>query len=126
MTDSELSWTYEKFLDDIDFYVRIKNVNEYVAQFEAYRTCMYDNGKGYPYKFEYATDNGLYEYTADISKAEPLIKGYLKWDGCSDVEFQSYIHGCDGRDTYVNIGKLFCHIYDQVNLMIKTLDNQPL
>ena len=126
MNEDHLPWTYEKFLEDIDFYIRIKNVNEYVAQFEAYRIGKWDDGDGYPYKFEYAEENGSIKFTSDINKAVPLIKGYLKWDGCSDVEFPQYFHGCDGRQPYLDIGKLFTYIYDQVNTMIKTLDNQPL
>jgi len=126
MSKEILPWTYEKVLEDIEFFIRIRNVNEYVAEFEAYKMGMWDDGEGCPYKFECVEENGNIEYSSDINKSAPLIKGYLKWDGCSDVEFPPYIHGCDGRDTYVKIGKLFCYIYDQVNTMIRTMDNQPL
>jgi hypothetical protein len=55
------------------------------------------------------------EHTGDLSKAEPLVKGTIKWDACSHLYFgnEGYIHTCGHRDWLILQGAL-CRVWNQV------------
>lgn len=50
--------------------------------------------------------------TFNFTKAQPLIEGTVKWDGCSHYNFgnEGYIHLC-GKDYILNISELIKRIY---------------
>lgn len=108
----------EHRLEDIEFYFRIKNYSKVSVDFEAYELYTYDNGEGEPLKFMYFDDNGSQHWTSDVSKAEPYVKGFIKWDGCSEVDFARNIHSCEGRWSLVRLGKLFEEIFTIAATMI--------
>jgi hypothetical protein len=117
MVTEQYDWQ-EHWLNDINFYFRIKNSNSVVVDFEAYETKFYDDGNGSPNKFNYFTESGGEEYTHDISKCEPYVKGFIKWDGCSEVDFARNIHSCGGRADLVRLGELFEEVFSVAAIMI--------
>lgn len=117
-----LEWQ-EYYIEDIEFYFRIKNCSDVSVDFEAYELSLYDNGEGKPLKFMYFDYDGAQHWTNDVSKAEPYVKGYIKWDGCSEVDFARNIHSCDGRQSLVRLGKLFEEIFSVAATMINSSNN---
>jgi len=115
--DEQSDWK-EYYINDINFYFRIKNSNSVVVDFEAYETKIYDDGNGSRNKLTYFNEHGSEEYTHDISKCEPYVKGFIKWDGCSEVDFARNIHSCGGRTDLVRLGKLFEEIFTVAAIMI--------
>jgi hypothetical protein len=101
----------EKWFEDIEFYVRMRHENEVVVAFEVHSLQLHDDGKGRPYKFEKrgATHSG--EVTTDPNDSEPYVKGTIKWDGCSHVNFLGYIHACS-RQELVRFGQLFDRLFN--------------
>lgn len=49
--------------------------------------------------------------------SDEIIVGYLKFDGCMNIEFKDYIHFCN-IDNAVRFGKLFERIYQDANELI--------
>ena len=51
--------------------------------------------------------------TIDIADAEIFIKGWIKWDGCSDWDFcttDCMMHACDSSEM-IRLGDLFQELY---------------
>jgi|LauGreDrversion4_2_1035121.scaffolds.fasta_scaffold430828_2 hypothetical protein len=115
------SWQ-EHWLEDIEFYFRIKDVNECVVDFEVYELYHYDDGNGNPLKMQYFQENKEY-YTHNPDLCEPYVKGFIKWDGCSEVNFAKNIHSCGGRESLVRLGPLFDKIFDCAKQMITSSEN---
>ena len=102
------------WLEDIRFFFRVRTDNGVFVEFEAYDVYPHDDGDGKPLKFMYFDDKGVQHWTNDVTKAEsePYVKGFIKWDGCSEVDFARNIHSCEGRADLVRIGTLFDKIFD--------------
>lgn len=88
------SWQ-EHYLEDIEFYFRIKAANECVVDFEVYELYHYDDGNGCSLKMQYFQENQD-NYTDNPELCQPYVKGFIKWDGCSEVNFAPNIHSCGG------------------------------
>ena len=112
----------EIFLNDINFYFRIKNASTVSVDFEAYETTVYDNGEGSEHKFRYFTNEGHEEFTHDVSKCEPYVTGFIKWDGCSEVNFAPNIHSCGGRESLTRLGVLFEKIFKEASSMMDSCE----
>lgn len=108
----------EYWLSDIRFYFRIKNVNDEVVDFQAYDVYYHDDGSGYNLKFKYHDDQGEEFFTSDPNQCTPYVKGHIKWDGCSEVDFARYIYSCGGRSDLVRLGELFEKIFSAAKTMI--------
>lgn len=57
------------------------------------------------------------EYTTNLDESVVFIKGYVKWDGCSNWEVDNddvMIHGCS-RQHLVNVGEIMARCYDMAN-----------
>jgi hypothetical protein len=117
MINEQYEWQ-EFWLNDINFYFRIKNSNSVVVDFEAYETRIYDDGNGAPNKLICFNEQGSEEYTHDVSKADIYVNGFIKWDGCSEVDFARNIHSCGGRTDLVRLGKLFEEVFSVASGMI--------
>lgn len=105
-------WTIEKRFESIGTYVRLRTRNNGLAvEFEVKCLQLHDDGNGEPYKFikKGSTHSGV--YTQEPDEGENLIIGVIKWDGCSDVEFTSPMHGCS-RSDMTRIGELFERLFD--------------
>ena len=118
MKQEQQSEWQEHWLNDINFYFRIQNSNSCVVDFEVYETKIYDDGNGTPNKLIYFNEQGSEEYTHDVSKADIYVEGFIKWDGCSEVDFARHIHSCGGRTDLVRLGKLFEEIFSVAATMI--------
>lgn len=56
------------------------------------------------------------EWTEHLHKAQPFLRGSVKWDGCSNLSFSeqddgSNLHFC-GRKMAAKVGKLLDRLYD--------------
>lgn len=85
----------------------------YVAEVEAFEVCG-RNGlqPDSPLLFEGKDALVLpQDLTTDIEAAETIIRGSIKWDGCSDLTM-GYMHHC-GPSEVIKLGKLFEAIFEQ-------------
>ena len=117
MTEKNIEWQ-EHWLSDIEFYLRIKNSNDVVVDFEAYDVHYHDDGNGYYLKFIYYDEQGQEHYSSSPNQSIPYVKGFIKWDGCSEVDFARNIHSCGGRSDLVRLGELFDKIFSASKTMI--------
>lgn len=55
-------------------------------------------------------------YTKDIEKANVYAHGFVKWDGCSNWEFdeqeRGMLHGCDRKDL-IRLGEVLARCWDK-------------
>lgn len=119
MINEENNWQ-EHWLSDIEFYFRIKSANDVVVDFEAYDVYYYDDGNGYHLKFKYYDSEGEEFYTSDPNQCVPYVKGYIKWDGCSEIDFAKSIHSCGGRSSLVRLGELFEQVFSAASGMLNS------
>lgn len=87
--------------DDIDC-TFVYNLADSYMTFQLFEvTAHSDNGDGkYSVKnYDKKGATSSHETTENISEAQTLIKGTIKWDGCSHIYFgdeEGYIHVCGG------------------------------
>lgn len=105
MSDSLDPWEERRF-DDLLLHVRLRRSSVAAVDYEVRTLTVLDDGVGDSLKFE--TEGAP---TADLGKATPLIKGFIKWDGCSHNDFPSYYHGCQ-REHLTRLGPLFDRLFD--------------
>jgi len=48
---------------------------------------------------------------------DSMMRGFLKWDGCINIEFYNYVHFC-GKEEAMNLGVLLGYIYDMAAEMM--------
>ncbi len=115
-----MTWELVRAFEDIAFFIRMRKVNEVVVCFEAMRTYEYNEGLpgSLPYRFQTLDC----EYTADPEWADIFVKGSVKWDGCSSVDFGSSLHAC-GRKQMTDIGVLFDRLFDMTVELIGHAEN---
>lgn len=103
--------TWEDIKDtSLEVHIRVRLANEACMDFEVYALTLWDDGMGDPYKFIGAD----LKPTPDINTAPPLIRGMIKFDGCSHSNFgdeHGYIHGCS-REEMTRIGKIYELLFD--------------
>lgn len=120
MTSPELKpekpWTQEIYRESLKLYIRARLKNELCAEFEVKPLQLYDDGKGKPWKFEKRSGTVIVP-TDNPDEGELLVRVEVKWDGCSHVYFQPYIHGCDRKDL-TRFGALFEEIFDMAMAMM--------
>ena len=58
-----------------------------------------------------------------IDEAEVFVSGYIKWDGCANLQFEDkgYLHFCS-KEEAENVGKMFGRLYDLAKSMLPTPD----
>jgi len=106
LSEDERETLVEDVLDDSDgFGFRVKwNFYDYWANVEVYQVevIVYEtNVKEFPMAGGNSADT-----TPDISGAEMYLKGYVKWDGCTELE-QGCHHWCGphGYKQHINLLK---------------------
>ena len=57
-------------------------------------------------------------WTTTLASARPLISGYIKWDHCSDWNFDTGIHFC-GYKAAASLGPLFQQVYEEASVILK-------
>jgi hypothetical protein len=94
----EMAWEVEEW-EDLSVSVKIRG--EWVWETE-------DGKKPHAMGYE------VYELGAD--KPDLLVRGQIKWDGCSHNYFGSegYIHGCSVHDM-VRVGKIFERLWERAH-----------
>lgn len=72
----------------------------------------------------YENENGMHDST-DISTASVYLSGGVKWDGCSNMQFDEQtrvmLHFC-GKGNAVKIGELMAAVYDECEPHIERVD----
>lgn len=65
------------------------------------------------------------EEVYDITKSTPYMSGHIKWDGCSNIQFDeqnnAMLHFC-GKTDATNIGVLIARLYDLASKSIPNAD----
>jgi len=105
-----MEWKIERVFEDLELHIRAGLVNSAVIDYEVRGLFLHDDGNGAPLKFR--TEDG--DMTIDLDRAEILVKGSIKWDGCSHNTFgdrNGYIHACS-RSEMVRFGELFNKLFE--------------
>jgi hypothetical protein len=105
-----MEWQIERVFEDLELHVRVGLVNSVVMDYEVRDMAVVGAVHGPSIKFRTA-DGDL---TADPDQAEVLVKGTIKWDGCSHNTFgegNGYLHACS-RAEMVRFGELFNKLFD--------------
>lgn len=105
-------WDVEHTYEELELHVvvKVKKTNNFVVDYEVRALTLYDDGNGPAFKF---IDNESLDPTRDFDRAEIIVKGSIKWDGCSHNDFgeKGYIHGCSRRDL-TRLSTLFERLFD--------------
>ena len=64
-------------------------------------------------------DNKTQQDTDDFTKAEPIVSGYLKWDGC--IDFNAHLHMC-GYNTLIQ--DIIKDLYLEASKVIEFFDEE--
>ena len=88
-------------------HARMRKANSACVDYEVRTLVVYDDGVGDPLKF----DDVEGDPTNDLDKVTPFIKGFIKWDGCSENDFSPHYPGC-GRGHLTRLGPLFDRLFD--------------
>jgi hypothetical protein len=105
-----MEWKVERVFEDLESHIIAGLANSVVMEYEVRDLIFADDGNGSPYKFR--SEDG--DLTSDATKAEILVKGTIKWDGCSHNNFgdeNGYIHACS-RSEIVRLGEMFNRLFD--------------
>lgn len=83
-------------------------VHDYSAQVTAYEIVARAADGGAP-EFHVGGSMDMSDWTQDLDAAEPYLEGYVKWDGCTELN-QGQPHWC-GPAGYAKHILLLQHIY---------------
>ena len=86
----------------------VTEAKEATVSFEVYSLAVGRNSS--IMQWEGFTDAGGNFFTEDITEATPLLKGFIRFDGCSNWEREDD-HYC-GCEEATNLGLLFREMYD--------------
>lgn len=93
-----------------DLHIRVRMNSELTMDYEVRDYQAYGEKRMFQ-----SYDGPNVSQTDDIEAALLLVKGWIKWDGCSHNEFmpedKGYIHACS-RSELVRFGVLFNALYD--------------
>jgi hypothetical protein len=101
----------ERRWEDIELHARMRLENTCVATYEVRRLTLHDDGNGQPLKFFQNDYENGWDVTLDPEAAEVLLRGEIKWDGCSHNYFIDYIHACD-RQELTRLGVMFDRLFE--------------
>jgi hypothetical protein len=102
----------EKYYEDIDLHVRVsKNLTGVSVDYEV-RDPM-GRADNNVLLFQKPEEDGSYTPTENVEEGEVLVKGHIKWDGCSNNDFgeSGYIHACS-REGLTRLGTLYDRLFD--------------
>ena len=100
----------DRLFPDLLLHARMRVVNSAVVGYEVRTLSIYEEGE--PLCFHCMEDNHS-DVTPDVEKAEILVQGTIKFDGCSHNDFGDggYIHGCQ-REHMTRLGTMFDRLFD--------------
>lgn len=61
--------------------------------------------------------NDYRDLTTEIEEAEKFVTGTIKWDGCSHLNFPSYMHFCSAEEAE-SLGKLLADVYREAGRFV--------
>lgn len=108
----------ERRYEDLMLHVRVRRADDAAVDYEVRELVFVDDGEGEPLKFACTDENGSSNVTLDINRADVMIRGWVKFDGCShnnfgDPDNRGYYHGCQ-REHLTRLGPLYDRLYDWV------------
>lgn len=111
---------------------------DYSADFRVWKEIAWDIGRldkatdkmvadPYARLYELAEHRPAETNTEDRNLAEVFLRGFIKWDGCSNWNFDCQescmIHFC-GRGDAAGVGKLFDRLYDLAGAHVEQFDRE--
>jgi hypothetical protein len=95
-----------KVFTDLRLHVRARKINNSCVEYEVREIDTWDGPYTYP-------SNKAMESTSNLEEADILLKGSIRFDGCSHNYFGEggYIHGCF-REHMTRLGTLYDHLFD--------------
>ena len=76
--------------EELEHSTIIATVKTHWLDFEVYEITGWIDGT--PVKTEYRSKDGVTD-TLNIEDAEPYFKGFIKWDGCAELDLRTHICG---------------------------------
>lgn len=90
--------------------------NDYYVDFACFKFFSFDGNIP-----EYRINGFNCNLTKDISKAECLFEGFIKWDGCMEMNFDNPFHVC-GPEDILDFSKILIELYKMAKQMIPNAD----
>lgn len=110
--------------EDLGYAVRVKATSEHIADVRVLKLIGKDTGGTWLYQDAEADCSPT--PVEDIDKAEWFLRGSVKWDGCSNLEFNDtdvMLHFCGKKDA-MNVGVLLGRVYDLAHRVIVAADGE--
>ncbi len=97
---------------DLFLHARLRRVNEAACEYEVRELVEYGDGL----RFRDFDENGAERWPTDAEAVTPLVRGTIRFDGCSHNNFADggYIHACSAHQM-VRLGALFERLYEWAN-----------
>ncbi len=109
--------------EDLNFSVRVKATSEHIADVTVLELLGKDSETG-AWLYQEANAVSSPTPTDDITKAEWFLRGSIKWDGCSNLEFNDgdvMLHFC-GKRQAMGVGIVLGRLYDLARKVILSAD----
>jgi hypothetical protein len=91
-----------------------------------YQAHMWNVPSNSPLFLKKGTDADDHDCTDDIDAAQPYLTGYIKWDGCSNWDYEQIdTHFC-GRGDALELGKLMDQLYTIANTEMAPVGDEEL
>ncbi len=113
-----------RHFDDMGYAV-IAEPKEYSVDYRVFKILGHQQGNA-PGVFDVPMyGNDLETRTTDIEQAEAFMSGFVKWDGCSNWDFEDnercMFHGCDEGDL-LNFGRVMAECWRLTADLLPTWD----
>ncbi len=109
---------------ELDVVVVYENVSGSWSEFKCYEVTGHyadDNGKYTKNIYEKEGAKSSEDTTENIDEAQTLVRGVVKWDGCSHYTFgdeDGYIHLCGGSNVK-NLSEIIKKIYNRCGELMR-------
>lgn len=104
--------------DDLGYSATIEP-GQYSAEFKVYIISGWSTKESIRYYGD------IHQDKRDIESAPVYMSGHIKWDGCSNVQFDEQekcmLHFC-GRKDAMKVGELFNRLYEEASKNIERVD----
>lgn len=110
-------WTISEFKPDLECYIRLKPYTHdkkcYVVLFEVFNIHEDYSETKMKWMFDKKDTSYYANPIDDPDKAEIMISGSVKWDGCSDINYgrNGYIHSCS-RNQVTRLSKILDYVFE--------------
>lgn len=105
-----------RHFEDLGFSAAVMEVKDFAVEYAVFESCVQPDNSVF-----YSGASGKTEsYSVE---AVPEFTGQVKWDGCSDWKFDSYLHGC-GRDNLLAVGQVMAECWDWTAELLPNFDGE--